>query len=878
MSSRLPLALALCALPLAGTASNAAPAVERPELRLPAVARPTAMEVELTIRPDREEFQGRVGIDLELKEPTALLWLNASRLEIATARLVREGQETPASVVPGGEEFVGFDFGAPVTAGPARLEIDYRGRLDEIETDGLFRQRVDDDWYVFSQFESTSARRAFPCFDEPSYRSPWRLTLHVPADLVAVANTRIAEETPASEGLKTVRFEPTLPIPSYLVALGVGPFEIVPAGTWGRARTPVRIVVPRGRGAGAAYAAEVTGELLARLEEYFDLPYAFGKLDNLAIPHTVSFGAMEHPGLVTYSERYLLVDPEHGTLRSRRAYASVAAHENAHQWFGNYVTLAWWDDTWLNEGFADWISDKVIAAWRPDWWGPADRVDRRFSALRADSLSSSQPVRRPIRVQDDIEAAFDGISYAKGASLLEMFEAWIGPESFRSSIRGYLRSHALGNATSDDFLAALGGEAEASAFASFLDQPGAPVLEFEAECPEDRPAKLHLKQHRYVPLGSPVGRDQTWKVPVTARIGAGERSAVVRRMLDAPTASVELPFCPEWVAGNAGGIGYYLSDYPDGQLGKLAGLGDLLSEGEQIALLGDAAMLLAAGEVAPAEALGLLPGAAGSPHRQVVESAVTIAASVDAHLVEPALRPNYERFLATLFGERTRQLGLSPVPGEANDDTLLRGELVELMAEAGSDAAIAADARRLVDRWLEDRSAVAPEMVGVLSRAAASGGDAALFDGLLAAAKAERQPRVRRALLSALGSFRDPALLDRAFGVMTSGEFDLREGGAILFQASQDRINRPRVFEWIRANFDALLPELPQQTATYMAFTAAGFCGAERRAQVDEFFRPRLEKLPGGAIVLGQVLDIIDVCSARREAQQGAVSEFLGAY
>ena len=868
--------------PTASPAAAGATAATPPTLRLPEGAHPLRVLADLTLRPDQETFPGRVTIELELARPTSLLWLNASRLEIESAHLTAGGADHPAGIVPGGDDFVGFDFGAPVPAGRATLVVDYRGKLDPVETDGLFRQQDGGDWYVFSQFESTYARRAFPCFDEPSFRAPWKLVLHVPEGDTAVSNTPVVAEHADGDGLKTVEFAETKPLPSYLVALGVGPFEVTDGGVWGRAKTPIRIVYPRSRSGQAGYAAEVTGPLLERLEDYFGIPYAFGKLDDLAIPQTVDFGAMENPGLITYVGRLVMIDPANDAVGPRRHYASVAAHEMGHQWVGDLVTMAWWNDIWLNEGFADWISDKIVAGWKPEWFSPEDRVDLRGRALRADSVASARPVRRPIRSNDDIVTAFDGISYAKGASLLNMFEAWMGPERFRSGVQRYLRAHELGNATSDDFLAALSEEHApevAHAFASFLDQAGAPVVEMKVRCPEKAPARLELSQHRYVPLGSPAPRDQTWAVPIRFRFGAGERSNESRTLLDAAESSFQLPYCPEWVAGNEDGIGYYVTSYDGDLLTRLAARSGTLPAGGQIALLEDSALLFASGELKPADALDLPPRFADASDRRIVAAAIDIAGSVgDEQLVDSEHRPNYQRYLHSVFGARQRSLGLDPRPGEPADDALLRTGLTRLLAGPGDDATIAQEVRARVDRWLADRSTLDADLVGDYLRIAAHHGDAALFDRLVDAAAAEKDQRVRTQILEAIGSFHDPALVERAMGVAFSGRFDLREGSRILFNLSRDRETRAQLFDWERTHYDELASKLPQRFASYMAFTTVGFCDAAHRKAIDEFFRPREAKLPGGEIVLDQVLNIVDVCIARRAAQQSAVSEYLSRY
>ncbi len=877
MKSRLAVCLAIA---LAATGRLAAELPQPPELRLPEVAKPLRMKVDLTILPDRERFDGKVEIELELKAATRLLWLNASQLEFAAASLEAGGEPQPVTVVAGGTDFAGFDFGRDVAPGRATLRIAYRGQLDPIETDGLFRQQDNGNWYAFSQFESTYARRAFPCFDEPSYRVPWQLTLHVRSEHFAVSNTPAVAERPEGEGMKAVEFATTPPISSYLVAFAVGPFSVVDAGSWGRARTPVRIIVPRGHEAKAAYAAQTMGPILVALEDYFDIPYPFGKLDSLAIPQTVSFGAMENPGLVTYVDRLLLIDPQQGGLQHERSYASTAAHENAHQWFGDLVTMVWWDDIWLNEGFATWAGGKALIRWKPEWQTESETAERRVEAMGADSLASAKPVRRPIRNSGDIVAAFDGISYQKGGALLSMFEAWMGPERFRKGIQRYLRKHAWSNATSDDFLAALAAEEApevASSFASFLDQPGVPVVSVASDC-GSAGARVTLAQRRYVPLGSAVDRAQTWRVPVRLRYGAGDRVGEARVLLQGGSVTSALEFCPEWIEGNAGGLGYFITEYRPPLLDRLAARGSALGVPEQVALLEDANFLFASGDLPAAGALGLLERFAASDNRLVAEAAIEIAESIDEHLVAADRRANYHRFIDRLFGSRAKGLGLVPRAGESLDDSLLRPKIFGLVADVGENPELRREARRLADAWLADPLAIHPDMLGTVLRVAARDGDAAFFDQLVAAGDKLEDRRARQQLFRALGAFRDPAAVRKGLDLVLSGRFDVREASMVMYFLSGDREARQTVFDWVESSYDQLAKALPEQYTVGLVFTGVGFCDAEHRREVEAFFAPRVAELTAGPNMLTRALDVVDICIARRTAQEGSVSSFLAAY
>ena len=423
----------------------------QPKLRLAEVQNvsPSRYRVDLTLDPAKTQFSGAIEIALEIREALQTLWLNAADIAVTEAALTAKGQAWPAKAQPGTSGFLALHFDRTIPPGPAELRIRYTGNVRQRDSSAVFR--VDDlgNHYILTQFEATYARNAFPCFDEPSYKVPWQLTLHVPAQDKAVSNTPVAGEI-AEGGTRTYTFKETKPLPSYLVAFVVGPWEFVDAGTAGRKHVPVRIVVPKGRMEEAKYAAEVTPTILTRLENYFGSPYPYEKSDQVSVP--TQFGAMENAGMVTYDQSLLLARPASDSIQRQRRYAGTAAHELAHQWVGDLVTTAWWNDIWLNEAFADWMEDKLIAEWKPEWKSRLNDVQSLLRAERVDSLLSARKIRQEITSNGDIDNAFDGITYSKGAAVISMFEHWIGPAEFRKGVRIYLQRYAFRNATAGDFL------------------------------------------------------------------------------------------------------------------------------------------------------------------------------------------------------------------------------------------------------------------------------------------------------------------------------------------------------------------------------------------------------------------------------------------
>ena len=370
--------------------------------------------------PKEETFNGRVDVQVSITQATAVIWMHAGDNLNVTAVTVNG---KAARVTRANEDVIGIQTAAPVT-GDVPISLTYSGKLPSRDGRGAYRQEERGEQYIFTQFESTDARRAFPCFDEPSFKAPFTVTLEVPADQLAFANTPELSTKPSANGWKTVSFAATKPLPAYLVAFAVGPFEIVDGGKAGMNNTPIRIIVPKGRSADAKYAAAQTGKILATLENYFDMPYPFEKLDHIAVPQ--KGGAMENPGLITYGNATILSNGDARSIRLERGYLSIAAHELGHLWFGDLVTTAWWEDTWLNEAFATWISSKIVDTMHPEWEGTVSRVESTNGVMGLDALASTRRIRQPIETKHDIVTAFDNITYRKGGAVIGMMESWVG--------------------------------------------------------------------------------------------------------------------------------------------------------------------------------------------------------------------------------------------------------------------------------------------------------------------------------------------------------------------------------------------------------------------------------------------------------------------
>jgi alanyl aminopeptidase len=876
-------------------ASVAAAAPTPPKLRLDDSARPTRYAAKISVNPADPTFKGSIDIDLKINRATDTLWLNATELTVDKATFTIGGREVAARVVPGNDDFIGFAADKPLQPGAARLHVEWKGPVSRKDDRGLFAQKEGDRWYAITQFEAIFARRVFPCFDEPSIKVPWQLTLEVPKALAALSNTSAVEEKSEHAGMKTVAFAQTSPLPSYLIAFAVGPYDLVDAGTAGQKKIAVRVAAPFGRGKDASYAAKNAGTFVDLLEKYFGIPFPYDKLDSVAIPITSTFGAMENPGMVTFALNLLVAKPTAQSLHFERGFSETAAHEYAHQWFGDLVTTAWWNDIWLNESFASWMETKIIDEWKPEWTHHTGFVDARARALGVDTLTTTRQVRQPIVSNDDIYNAFDPITYEKGESVLAMFEHYVGAEKFRAGIRHYLTKHANGNATADDFIAAIAASTQrpevTPAFKTFLDQPGAPMVDVSVSCSAGKPATMHVKQQRFLPVGSKGSPNQTWQIPMCVRWYSGDAksergSAGMQRQCSLVTQKEQditlgtQAGCPTWLLANDGEVGYYRAAYPGDQLEKLLGSDGRkqLDLPETVGLLDDLHALADAGRVPLGDVLGLTPSLATDERRHVQRFVIQALGGLREYFVPDAEHANYVRAIDKIYSAKAHALGWVPKKGEDEDTRLLRPGLVGLVADEGEDKKLQAEAKTLALKWLADRKAVSPDVAGAVLRVAARNGDRALFDKLHAEAKRATDRHDRQQILGAIGEFKDPAIAKSALALVSGNEFDPRESMEIVWGFTGEKATRQLAWDFLKAHFDDLVKRMSAEQMAYSPYIGVSFCDEAHQRDMEAFFKDRSPKLPGGPRILAQASERGDLCRAYVAAQQSSVDSFLKKY
>ncbi|HTV21498.1 MAG TPA: M1 family aminopeptidase [Polyangiaceae bacterium] len=882
-----------------------------PAGRLLDAVQPVAYGLELSIAPDSPGFGGHVRIDLQIARSVDSILLHARELELTELRLTpTQGDAiTPAPPRKIGESgLIALDLERPIGPGPARLDIDFKGTFNP-HLRSLYGTRAAGRAYAFTQFEPNYARQAFPCFDEPRFKTPFEITLRVPQGLTAIANTRVTRQAALDGGLTELRFARTEKLPTYLVAFAVGPLDVIDAAPIAASPIratplPLRGVAARGRGPEMAFALQETPRLLESLERYFGVPYPYDKLDLIAVPDFAS-GAMENAGAITFRDTLLLLNYKAPEWQRRRS-VSVNAHELAHQWFGNLVTMPWWDDIWLNEGFATWLAGRVVDEVHPEYQQRVTRVADFERAFDTDAKESARQVRQPILSDHDIRNAFDSITYTKGSALLGMFERYLGADAFRAGLRLYLERHRFGNGTSRDLLAALeesSGKPVAAAFSSFLDQPGVPSVTSQLRCEPGAPPKVHLEQRRYVPLGSRLtAGDASWQVPVclrfavpagadaTAKPGAkvaAPADVIADRcvLLDSAQADVELEagLCPRWVLPNAQAAGYYRWTLGDAEHASLleAGFAEL-DTSERLSLLFNTEAAARAGQRSFEQLMATTVALGKERDREPIQAALGVLGRLRDGLIGDAELPAYRRLVRDLVAARQKQLGLFPAPREDGETKLLRPVLVSALAFEARDPGL----RRELDRFgraqlglvKEKRSSrLSSEVIEAALAVAVQEGGAPIIQQISVAIAGSNDGIERNRLLGALGSNLNPELTPAVLDLALSPTLRTNERMLTVLGQIHQPETREVTYAWVERNFDAIVERVGAEVGAQLTAVAGAFCTRDEAERARKFFEPRVDALTGGPRLLRLNLESSELCAAFADAQREGAQKWFAA-
>ncbi len=860
-----------CLAILTATLLTASPASAQ---RLPTIVKPSHYDLAFTVDLARERFEGTETIRVQVAEPTAKVVLNAfeiqfrevtigtgAKAQIATVTL-DEPSQTATLVVP-----------KPIARGATEIHVKYSGILNS-QLRGFYISKTKLRKYAVTQFESTDARRAFPCFDEPAFKATFAVALTIDRGDTAISNGRVISDVSGPAVTQhTMTFSTSARMSSYLVAMTVGDFKCIDGAA---DNIPIRICATPDKKDLTRLALESAQQILRFYDAYYSIKYPFGKLDVVAVPDFAA-GAMENTGAIFYRETDLLADSKTASVNTRKTIASILAHEMAHQWFGDLVTMQWWDDIWLNEGFATWMANKPLAAAHPEWSVDVDEAEENRTALGLDSLRSTRPIHSDVATPAQIDEAFDAIAYQKGAAVLRMVESYVGAETFKQGINAYLQTHAYGNANSEDFAKAIAGASGKPIeriLPTFVNQPGVPLIDVAIACANNQTA-VTLKQQRFlIDASKPeVGR---WQIPICVKAPGGAAPSC-EVMTDESRTLTLAGACAPWVFANAGGHGYYRTAYPPDMLRAMAPHVEAdLTAPERLSLLDDEWALVRAGRHTAGDYLTLASGYGRERSAGVMQEVAHRLSVIHDDLVTAAVEPTFEAFVRSLLRPLFDEVGFSGAAGDSDDRKSLRAVLIGALGTDGNDPDVIAKARAALDRSLSGGAPLEPTIAGAIVTAASSHGDARLFDALAAAADKAVSPEEQYRYLFALANFQDGALIQR--GLERSLSPQLRSQDTALYLARFFANPHAQGVAWafVKEHWTALEPKVAISGGDVNLVRSLGArCDAQARDDISTFFAAH--PLPGAARTLTQTIEQIGNCLALKQRQTPAVTAWLAA-
>jgi aminopeptidase N len=839
--------------------------------RLPETAIPSSYDLKFEPNLAQATFTGDETIHVRVLKATSTITLNAVDIAVQEASVTAAGNTQRAQVeLDAAKEQVTLKVPQRIPAGNADVHIRYTGTLND-KNRGFYLSKTPRRRYAATQFESTDARRAFPSFDEPAYKAVFNVTLVVDKGDTAISNGSIVSDTPGpSEGKHTIKFSPTPKMSSYLVAMVVGDFVCREGGADG---IPMRVCSIPEEKEMTDFALEASENILKFYNRYYSIKYPYHKLDHIVLPD-FGPGAMENVGAITYRDTAMLIDPKTASYDAKRTVASVIAHEMAHQWFGDLVTAQWWNDIWLNEGFATWMAFKPLEAWKPEWHEDQNEIRGTLQALNTDSIASVRPIRANADTPGEIQELFDGIAYGKAASVLRMVEAYVGPEVFRRGVNAYLQKHSYANATAEDFwtqIAQTSGKPVDKIMKSFTEQAGAPLISVKSACSGGR-TQVTLRQDRYIADAQMLaaGSPQVWTVPVSLRSSDGKP---VYHLLTQREETFSVPGCSEWVDANAGGRGYYRTNYDAQAFAKMRdAVLKAFSPEVRLRMPSDAWAMVQVGKMDIGDYLELLRAMQGERSREIVRVMNSRINDIHDQVVAPADRPALEKWVRGQLKPIASDLQESTSAANAGERDALRSDIFEVLARDGRDPELVSKARATVDDYMKDPASVNPELAEKALAVAASNGDAALYDKYVAHLATAKTPQEYNAYLRSLGRFPDKELAKRTFDIILGP--DVKSQNAFsLFSLMMNYEVQPTAWELFKQNFSKLEQKIGIENASFFAQVSSVFCDPALRDDSQKFFAEK--NLPGTKRTLENAKEEVNSCIQVRELQQKNLSTYL---
>jgi len=836
--------------------------------RLPANAIPQHYSLELAPDIKAATFTGKETIDITLAKPSATITLNAIELKIQS--VISHGAPATISYDEDKQQAT-FTFLHPLPAGPAKLHITFTGILND-KLRGFYLSKTKTRNYAVTQFESTDARRAFPNFDEPALKATFDVALTIDKGDTAISNTRIKSDNPAGESQHTLVFETTPRMSTYLVAFLVGDFDCSKGKADG---VPIRVCSTPDKVKLTTFALAAAEHFLTYYDTYFGIKYPMPKLDLIAIPDFEA-GAMENFGAITYRETDLLVDDKDGAIRGKKRVASVVAHEMAHQWFGDMVTMQWWDNLWLNEGFATWMQDKAANDWHPDWNFPQDVADSLDGTLNYDAVRTTRTIRAEAETPAQISEMFDGIAYGKAGAVIGMVENWIGPEVFRQGVHNYLAAHLYANASAEDFWNAQTANSHQpvdKVMSSFVDLPGVPLLTFG----DPQTSAIPVSQKRFLLSGDkdvlPLTNSAGWTIPVCVKTASTPACSLITGQI--PT--LPAPAAPFFYA-NAAGKGYYRTAYTPAQVKAITAVaGTALTVPERIGFLGDRWAVTQAGQGSVGEYLDLALALKNDPNAQVLDSALGTVARIRSRIATDDDRKMLNAIIRREFGPVYAALGKDGM-GMAGGTFDQQQERTELFGTLGSadDPEVVAHARAITDDLFAGKKMTEPNIVDVAVSLAATNGNEDFYEHLLIVSQKSPDPSLQNEALEMLTNFRAPNLVIRTLEYAVSGQVRNQDSWILIASLLAQHQTSELAWNWVQTHWDKVQAQLTTASGANLVSSTGSFCSVKERNEVATFFGQH--KVEAAERALAKALDSIDACVRLREAQEPKLHAWLAAH
>jgi puromycin-sensitive aminopeptidase len=828
--------------------AGASKAATQLAFRLPEDVRPSHYALHIAVDPQQSrEYRGDVEIELELGNETDHIELHAADLRILEAILRTGDDDWFAEVEPQPQrETIVVKSPQPMAAGHVTLKLAFASTLRN-DLRGLYGASAGDRQYAFSQLEAADARRFFPCFDEPAFKARFSVSVTTASHNAVVSNGPI-ERTEQHEDLTTTYFATTPLLSTYLVALAVGELEFSePVEADG---VPIRIVHVPGNGHLTGFALEAARETLTRLADYFGVPYAYEKLDLVAVPD-FEIGAMENAGAVFFRETLLLVDENTVSLAEKKRAAEVICHELAHMWYGNLVTMRWWDDLWLNEAFATWMAFDIVAKWRPEWHMWNDFGHSRNSALHLDALDNTHAIYSPVQTPAEATQNFDLITYEKGASVVRMLERYLGPSTFQSGVRTYIERHRESNTQASDLWRALGeaaGESVDDVVRPFIEQPGFPLVTVRTAAANGGGiASVELEQQRFSARGPHANHGNhgnhestRWAVPWVGRVDTGDDSHTVRALLTGRRARVEIgPETPDFVYGNADEGGFFRPLHPLEQLPALVRALPKLSVSERLGFVHHQWALVRANYLELSGFLQLLPALAGETDADVLRALLgPLEVLVDdiAEAAGGSTRTQLQKLIADTFTPALHAVGFDAAEDETDSVRLRRAELIALCAVVAEDESASELVEERAAAYLDDRSAIDANLVGAVLALGARRADGARLARYFEASQNDATPQERRRFRMALADVRDPELVQDVLRASLTPAIPTQDVALVLARLIANRFAREATFEFVQAHWPELRERMPAMLVSRLVEALPALRTEAHRKQALAFF------------------------------------------